>query len=92
MSVEEWVQLCKANGMDGTMLQVGTRFLHETGVVRFFGDVSTLTAGGTGDTTVHLSAEFMVSVMKGLLRHDLQALQDYFVKLGDKRMLRRTNS
>jgi len=91
MLIGEWVQLCTECQMNGPMLAVGTQYLHETGIVRFFGDVSTLAAGGSGDTVVYLSAEFMVSVMKGLVRHDRQALQVYFVETHNKRMLRRTN-
>jgi hypothetical protein len=91
MPVAEWVQLCRDHSMDGQMLAVGTRFLHETGSVRFFGDAEALTMAGGGDGTVYLSAEFMVSVMKGLVRHDRQALQDYFVTAKDRLMLRRTN-
>uniref|UniRef100_A0A7S0QJD3 TIR domain-containing protein n=1 Tax=Cryptomonas curvata TaxID=233186 RepID=A0A7S0QJD3_9CRYP len=77
--------------MSERMLAVGTQFLHETGVVRFFGDARKLAFGGGGDATVYLSAQFMVSVMKGLVRHDRQALQDFFVETGNKLMLRRTN-
>ncbi len=92
ISTAEWVQLCKRQGMEGTMLSVGTQYLHETGAVRFFGDARELArGGGGGGGTVYLSAEFMVSVMKGLVRHDRQALQDFFVAIGDRRMLRRTN-
>jgi hypothetical protein len=93
MLTAEWVRLCREHGMDGAMVAVGTRFLHETGGVRYFGNASTLTAGGGGDEVVYLSSKFMIAVMKGLVRHDRQALQDYFVSPTgrDKLMLRRTN-
>jgi hypothetical protein len=50
-----------------------------------------LVTGSNGDSVVYLSAEFMVSVMKGLLLLDRQALQDYLMSVKDKRALFRTN-
>ena len=102
LSAAEWVALAKKHGMDREMLLVGTRFLHEIGVVRFFGNVSRLDASQSTatpssseatilDSTVYLSPHFMVSVMKGLIRHDRQALQDFFAESGQRQMLRRTN-
>jgi GTPase SAR1 family protein/tetratricopeptide (TPR) repeat protein len=93
----EWVYLARSHGMIGSMLQVGTRFLHDTGVLRFFGDVATLGelppsgAKRTFSSTVYLSPHFMVSAMKGLIRHDRQSLQDFLAEKGPRLMLRRTN-
>jgi GTPase SAR1 family protein/tetratricopeptide (TPR) repeat protein len=148
----EWVDLAKRHGMDGSMLQVGTRFMHDTGVMHFFGDVTTLSelppsgaertcsstvhpphhvkvsasrkglirhcfgffgrkyqrdvevidvatlgkllpsgAERTFSSTVYLSPHFMVSAMKGLIRHDRQSLQDFLAEKGPRLMLRRTN-
>jgi GTPase SAR1 family protein/tetratricopeptide (TPR) repeat protein len=93
----EWVDLARRHGMGGSMLQVGTRFMHDTGVLRFFGDVATLGelphsgAERTFSSTVYLSPHFMVSAMKGLIRHDRQSLQDFLAEKGPRLMLRRTN-
>ncbi len=46
MPTSEWVKLCVGHGMDGMMLAVGTRFLHDTGAIRFFGDAGALAGGG----------------------------------------------
>jgi hypothetical protein len=117
-------------GVGEDMLACVTRFLHETGVIRFFGNFSLTQAGHqtmenpshrsepikrnnsrktsqkmasravaheTDDdhmavsnammTTVYISTVWMMNVMKGLIRHERQALTDYFVNKGNKRML-----
>ena len=43
------------------------------------------------DSTVYVSTTWMMDVIKGLMRHDRQAMIDFFVKEQDKRMLRHTN-
>ena len=101
ISASKWVQIAEKHGLDDVMLPIGTTFLHETGSVRFFGEVASLVSLYRGvraasasilNETVYISPKFMVSVMKGLIRHDRQALQDHFAKTGGKRtMLRRIN-
>jgi tetratricopeptide (TPR) repeat protein len=99
LSSAEWKKLAIDHGMDGQMLAIGTKFLHDTGVVRFFGDCAALNSSSpdsrqaveTLNDVVYLSPQFVASVMKGVVRHDRQTLQDYFAEKGQRLMLRRTN-
>lgn len=92
-------------GITGIMLVVVTKFLHETGGIRFFGDMNSIpqlaedeedgetpgeSESGSMDMlqrTVFISAPWMVSVLKGLVRHERAVLLDYFSR--NKPMSRR---
>ena len=43
------------------------------------------------DKTVYISPKWMMDVIKGLFRHERQALTDYFIQEQNSRMLRHTN-
>ena len=54
-----------------SMLRSVTRFLHDTGCIRYFGDFNATHLSTTAlQNTVYISLVWMVNVMKGLIRHD----------------------
>jgi hypothetical protein len=93
----EYAALAEREGLRPPLLASCTRFLHDTGALRFFGrpDAAAAAGGGAGgrggvlEGTVFVSPEWMASVMKGLVRHDRDALLDHFARAGDRRMFRR---
>jgi hypothetical protein len=68
-----------------------TRFLHDSCVIRYFGNLENFEYAGATDSTVYISTTWMMDVIKGLMRHDRQALTDFFIKERNKRMLRHIN-
>jgi hypothetical protein len=64
-------------------LSSATKFLHDSCVIRHFEEADS--------DTVYMSTTWMMDVIKGLMRHDRQALIDFFTKERNKRMLRHTN-
>ena len=73
----------------GSLLDSATRFLHDIGAIRYFGFSNTASKILKG--VVYTSPEWMMNIMKGLLRHERQALIDFFLQSKDKKMLRRVN-
>jgi len=47
LSVDEYRNIARQSGLEGVMLVVATRFLHETGSIRYFGDYASLPVIGT---------------------------------------------
>lgn len=39
LSIEEYADIASQCGVEGMMLKVATRFLHETGSIRYFGEM-----------------------------------------------------
>ena len=74
----------------GSLLDSATKFLHDIGAIRYFGFSNTASKILKG--VVYTSPEWMMNIMKGLLRHERQALIDFFLHSKDKKMLRRVNS
>ena len=96
----EFDRIANENSLTGEMLPIALKFMHETGVVRYFGDFNSFSKkrkkqeGGSDqerEQSIFISPKFIAAVMKGLIRHDRQALQDYFYQLNDLVMLRHTN-
>ena len=94
-----WRDIAENSGMTKGMLAIGTRFLHETGQINFFGDFTIFlspskdrkTANRRSRGIVFLSPEFLLSVMQGLFRHERQSLSEYFASRADRLMLTRAN-
>ncbi len=83
-------------GVTGSMLGIVTKFMHESGVIRFFGDFNQCKSADMNSSdllknVVFISIPWMIDVMKGLLCHDRQALIDFFSWKQDKEMLLRLN-
>jgi hypothetical protein len=64
-------------------LTAATSFFHDSCVIRYF--------EAADKDTVYISTSWMMDVIKGLMRHDRQALVDFFTMERNKRMLRHTN-
>ena len=89
---DEYLLIAKSCNISSELLNAATKFLHDTGVIRYFGDLDDGKRGSDAlANTVYISTKWMMNVMKGLIRHDRQALLDYFWEEADKVMLRHTN-
>ena len=80
-------RMAEQAGLKGSQFDLCVKFLHETGVIRYFGDL--VDASPILKSTVFISVSYMVNIMKGLIRHDRDSLIQYFMEINDKRMLRR---
>ncbi len=89
---KSYVQVSAKCGIHDNMVRSATKFFHDSGVIRYFGDIAK--AGESLnilDDTVFISPCWMANIMKGLIRHDRQALLDFFVQKRNKVFLRHTN-
>jgi hypothetical protein len=88
----EFSRLAKVCDVSSDLLNAATKFLHDTGVIRYFGDLfGTKKKSDPLESTVYISINWMMNVMKGLIRHDRQTLLDFFWEEGNREMLRHTN-
>jgi len=92
LSTEEYMHTAKACGVQDDMLQSATAFLHDSGVIRFFGDWQRRHDKDLLHSTIFNSPVWMMQVMKGLIRHDMQALHSFFQKQNFKSALRHVNN
>jgi GTPase SAR1 family protein len=82
----EYKEVCKQCGIKDNMVLVVTSFLHETLELRFFGLAAMIMTQDTQAyeiddilaTTVYLDAEWMIDMIKGIVRHDHAALHQHF--------------
>jgi hypothetical protein len=88
--------LAELQYLKGDLLEVATTFLHETGVIRYFGNVKLASSMDENSLqshvlldTVFISAPWIIDAMKGLIRHDQDALLRYFSRKKDKSRMRR---
>lgn len=96
MSWSDYAQLADACEIRKDQLEIVTRFLHDTGVIYYFGDVAEAVKSTTSEleasmlmNTVFISARWMVDALKGLIRHDRDFLLSYFMGKKDKLRMRR---
>ena len=76
----DYLSLAHSCEIKDEMLKSATKFLHDTGSIRYFDD-------DYESGLVYLSTSWMMSVMKGLIRHNRQTLADYFLFKQDKERL-----
>jgi GTPase SAR1 family protein len=76
----DYLSLAHSCEVKDEMLKSATKFLHDTGSIRYFDD-------DYESGLVYLSTSWMMSVMKGLIRHNRQTLADYFLFKQDKERL-----
>jgi hypothetical protein len=93
---KQYESLASDSGISSNQLEIATRFLHDTGVIYYFGDVSSAMNSDASDleesmlmNTVYISARWMVDSIKGLIRHDRDLLLSYFTGKKDKLRMRR---
>ena len=88
-----YTSLADSCGVGRGMLNSATKFLHDSGQIRYFGDLSREgdPNNGTLQSTVYISPIWMMNVMKGLIRHDRQAMTNFFLQQQNKVMLRYIN-
>jgi GTPase SAR1 family protein len=73
----DYLPLAHRCKVEGAMLKSATKFLHDTGSIRYFDD-------DYESGLVYLSTSWMMSVMKGLIRHNRQTLAEYFLFKQDR--------
>jgi GTPase SAR1 family protein len=76
----DYLPLAHSCEVRDNMLKSATKFLHDTGSIRYF--VHDYQSG-----LVYLSTSWMMSVMKGLIRHNRQTLAEYFLLKQDREHL-----
>jgi GTPase SAR1 family protein len=76
----DYLPLAHSCEVKDEMLKSATNFLHDTGSIRYFGD-------DYESGFVYLSTSWMMSVMKGLIRHNRQTLAEYFLFKQDRERL-----
>lgn len=93
---KQYQNLASDSGISSHQLEIATRFLHETGVIYYFGDVTSAMSSNVSDleesmlmNTVFISARWMVDSIKGLIRHDRDFLLRYFIGKKDKLRMKR---
>jgi hypothetical protein len=93
---KQYASLARDSGISSEQLEIATRFLHDTGVIYYFGDVTSAMNSNASDSedsilmnTVFISARWMVDSIKGLIRHDRDSLLSYFIGKKDKLRMRR---
>jgi hypothetical protein len=73
----DYLPLAHSCKVKDAMLKLATKFLHDTGSIRYFND-------DYESGLVYLSTSWMMSVMKGLIRHNRQTLAEYFLFKQDR--------
>jgi GTPase SAR1 family protein len=76
----DYLPLAHSCEVKDAMLKSATKFLHDTGSIRYFG-------GDYKSGVVYLSISWMMSIMKGLIRHNRQTLAEYFLFKQDRERL-----
>ena len=95
ISFSRYSVLAAKCGITGRMLSMATTFMHESGVIQYFGGFGQSDSVNLSDllqSVVFISIPWMIDVMKGLLCHDRQALIDFFSSNQDREMLLRLNN
>ena len=91
LDFDDHAQLATSCGVKSDYLDSQTKFLNDSGHISYWGNSSTCIPGREVlQRTVYISPFWMINVMKGLMRHERQALIDFFISKRDK-MLDRTN-
>lgn len=82
LNFREYSSMAAECGVEGALFRTATRFLHETGKIRYFGDVAkaqTATAAQFKNDhlmgTVFISPEWMIGTLKGVMRHSHEAVK-----------------
>lgn len=65
-------------GLENMMLDICTNFMHENASIKYFGDLSGVRRDRLIDQTVFINPNWIISALKGLVRHDRDALLTYF--------------
>ena len=93
LPLQEYKKMASSCGVHDGMIQSVTTFLHDSGVIRYFGSWQDLPGSESTllSSTVFISPSWMMQVLKGLIRHDMQALQNFFLKRENKTFLRYVN-
>jgi GTPase SAR1 family protein len=76
----DYLPLAHSCEVKDAMLKSATQYLHDTGSIRYFND-------DYESGYVYLSTSWMMSVMKGLIRHNRQTLAEYFLFKQDRERL-----
>jgi hypothetical protein len=76
----DYLPLAHSCEVKGEMLKSATKFLHDTGSIRYFDD-------DYESGVVYLSPSWMMGIMKGLIRHNRQTLSEYFLYKQDRERL-----
>ena len=90
----QYEELIRIACVPESMISSVTKFMHDSGTIRYFGNFSTVRLKSSGlllHDVVFISFNWMVNVMKGLIRYDHQALLEYFVKERNRQMLHSLN-
>eukprot|EP00291_Cryptomonas_curvata_P009238 CAMPEP_0172198962 /NCGR_PEP_ID=MMETSP1050-20130122/28407_1 /TAXON_ID=233186 /ORGANISM="Cryptomonas curvata, Strain CCAP979/52" /LENGTH=1402 /DNA_ID=CAMNT_0012875899 /DNA_START=67 /DNA_END=4275 /DNA_ORIENTATION=- len=93
LSLLEYKKMARSCGVHDGMIQSATTFLHDSGVIRYFGNWQEPLGSERTllSSTVFISPSWMMQILKGLIRHDMQALQNFFLKGENKTFLRYVN-
>ena len=88
---DEYTQLAIESALTEDLLESATKFFHDTGVIRYFGESVSRSSQDVLLTTVYVSVPWMIDVMKGIICHDRQLMVDYALMKQDNVMLHHIN-